>query len=271
MDPDTYIPNFESDLPTYFPVHSSLRVKTEFANILLLGQIDDRLHKIKKNAEDYLSYTIANPHLLRDKNCLVFLEIQLEAFVKLLLAKHKLQTLQLSLKSAHRDLVDGRRHEQDLDLDNYRIYKDVTKTNFADKIVSDLDEMFERSSNNAILRADSSFQYLKNARFVLENPEDPLPDDQKDEDVAVAGGKISLKDPLSLNFFAHPVISKKCSHVFEKEHIFRLMEGHSQIHCPVTGCSAHLAPNDLQEDKLMALRVKVYLAKERQQPSAIRI
>lgn len=266
----TATPNFVSDLPTYFPVHSDLKVNTDFANIQLLGEIDGRLLTIKSNAEAYLAYVCANAHLLQDQNCRLFLETQLEAFAKLLLAKYKLQSLQQTLKNAHRDLVDSRRHEQDLNLDNYHEYREKTKPNFADSIISELDQT-EETGFDALLQADALFQFLQSASFVIQNPEDPLPDDQKDDEVAVAGGKISLKDPLSLNYFSNPVGSRKCTHVYEKEHIVRLLEGHSLIFCPVTGCSAKITAKDLREDKLMALRVKVYLAQKKEHSSAIRI
>lgn len=266
---DFALPNFEAGLPAYFPVHLNFRVNTDFAQIQLLGQIDSKLLAMRKVGESFLSDVSENPDLLKDPKCLEFLEKQADSFAKLLLSKFKLQLLQNTLKSAHRGLVESRRQEQDLSLDNYHVYKDVVKENFADSIIASLDE---NDNFDNILRADPSYQYFKNARFVLLNPEDPLPDDMTDEELAVAGGKISLKDPLSLNYFVNPMISRKCNHVYEKEHILRLLEGHSQINCPVTGCSAHLTSNDLRDDKLMTLRVKVYLAnKKREQHLAVRI
>lgn len=257
------LPNFKSDLPTYFPVHLSLRVNTEFSGSQLLNQIDDRLISARKTSEMYLNYLIENTHLLEDPSCEQFLTTQLETCESLSLTKHKLQTLQSALKTAHKEFVDSRKFEEDLSLSNYHVYKDVTKTNFADKIVQDLDKLEDSDqAYKDILKADTSFQYLKNALFVLQNPEDPLPDEQKDDDVAIAGGKISLKDPLSLNFFVEPVLLAKCNHVYERKYITRQMQDGVPINCPVTGCSATIKSGDLRDDKLMALRVKAYLAKK---------
>lgn len=268
-------PNFESDLPSYFPVHLSLRVNTEFSGSQLLNLIDDRLIAVRKSSEMYLNYLSDNTHLLQDPRCGQFLTAQLQTCKKLSLSKHRLQTLQSTLKSAHREFVESRRLEQDLSLDNYHVYQDVTKQNFADKIVDDLKELGsgDEAEYEDILRADTSFQYLKNALFVLSNPEDPLPDDLKDDDVAVAGGKISLKDPLSLNYFVEPVTSRKCNHVYEKKHIMRLFQDGIPINCPVTGCAATIKSDDLRDDKLMALRVKAFLAqrKKKEQSLVVRI
>lgn len=259
------IPNFDTDLPQYFPVHLSLRVNTDFSSVLLLNQIDDQLLALKKSTDTYLDYVSSNPHLLGDE-CTRFLGKQLESFVKLFGAKFRLQTLQNTLKSAHREFVESRRHEQDLSLSNYQVYQEVEKTNFADKIIGELHDTLEgpdRATYDDILRADSLYQYLKNARFVLENPEDPIPEDVENEELAVAGGKISLKDPLSLNYFVHPMISRKCGHVYEKEHIMSLLESHALLNCPVTGCQETVGRGDLREDKLMALRVKVFTGRAR--------
>lgn len=253
-------PNFELDLPSYFPLHLSLRVNTEFSAHQLLNQIDDRLVTVRKNTDGFLSYLSENSHLLQDPKCRSYLAKQLQAFRRLLLSKYRLQALQTSLKAAHREFVESRRQELDLSLDNYYIYKDVTKQNFADKFVDEVAHQDE-SSHLELLRGDVTYQYIKNALFVVENPEDPLPDELKDDDVAMAGGKISLKDPLSLNYFVEPVSSRKCHHIYEKQHIMRQLQDDMPINCPVIGCSATIQRGDLRDDKLMALRVKVFLSR----------
>lgn len=269
MDSTEKQPNFETDIPSYFPVHLRLRVNTEFSDSKLLNVIDDRIATVRRNTEVYLSFLIENPHLLHNSSCEEYLNKQVQAYKKLLVSKCRLHALQMSLKSAHREFVESRRQELDLSLDNYYVYKDVTKQNFADKIVAELSE----SDGANDFQADSSFLFLKNALFVLQNPEDPLPDDVNDDDVAVAGGKISLKDPLSLNYFVQPVTSRKCNHAFEKQHIMRLIRESGRVNCPVTGCSAIITKEDLEDDKLMALRVKAFLAQteRRDQPLVVRI
>lgn len=269
------VPNFDTDLPHYFPVHLSLRVNTDFSSVLLLNQIDDHILALKKSTDTFLDYVSSNPHLLGDE-CTRFLNKQLGSFVKLYGAKFRLQTLQTTLKSAHREFVESRRHEQDLSLTNYQVYQEVEKANFADKIVGELHETLEgpeRKSYDDIIRADSVYQYLKNALFVLEHPEDPIPEDVENEELAVAGGKISLKDPLSLNYFVHPMNSRKCGHVYEREHIMSLLESQPLLNCPVTGCEETVGRSDLREDKLMALRVKVFTGRtrSRREVSPVRI
>lgn len=261
------LPDF-TVLPEYFPVHLSVRVNTDFTHVSLLAQLDDRLLATKKITEDFLLHVSANSHLLQNEKSQRFLQSQLRVYAELVNAKYKLQHLQTTLKTAHRAYVDSRRLEQPLNLETYADYVQMAKPNFADAIVEQLDS--QACDFTPILAADASYQYLKNACFVLEHPEDPLPDDPKDEEeLTVAGGKISLKDPLSLNYFVHPVMLRKCGHIYEREHIMQSL--HGSINCPITGCSAQLGSGDLQDDKLMALRVKVYLAQEKKRERAVRV
>lgn len=112
------------------------------------------------------------------------------------------------------------------------------------------------------------YQYLGKLRFVILNPEDPLPDEftgapaADDDEINVSGGKISLKDPISLDYFKSPVVSKKCNHTFEEEFIkAHLRSGKPE--CPVAGCGADIELRDLSPDYIMRYRVKAYVAAER--------
>lgn len=278
MDPeedeiDVSVPDFENDLPLYFPMHLSLRVNTEFAQVQLVAQINDRMAAVRKTTESFIEYIVENSHLLQDPQTLRFLGAQIDVYTRLARARYRLHALQSTLKTAHRTFLENRRDEQNLSLSNLYVYKDVVKENFADSIIAKLDsETHSEESVSAMLAGDAALLYISNAKFVLDHPEDPLPDDLADDDVAISGGKISLKDPLSLNYFVDPVLSRKCQHVYEKEHIFQLLEAQLPLDCPVTGCAARLLRADLREDKLMALRVKVHLARtKKRDQQAIRI
>lgn len=263
METSFGIPEFDV-IPSYFPVHLGIKANTEFTNVSLINDIDDKIHDIKANAESYLAYLSTHPHLVDKPDASKYIDELLVSYEKLMHSKFTLQSLKQALRNTHRELMESRRHEQDLSLQNFDEYKEVEKQNFADKFREDLDATLSKRESEAFdtfLTGDASHSYISNAMFVLKNPLDPLPDEQADEDVAVEGGKISLKDPLSLNYFTEPVASTKCNHVFEKKYILRLMAETRSVDCPVTGCAAHLTPDDLRPDKLMALRVKSYLAK----------
>lgn len=268
------LPNFSTDLPTHYGIHLSLRLNTATGQLLHFGKIEERLQQCRKTTAAFLDFCSGNPHMFENAKAVAFLESQKTAYEKMLLAKYRLQALQSALKTTNRDFAENRRHTLDLTLGNFDNYKAEVQHDFFDAALASLDTL-DTGSQAAfalLLRGDLTFQLLKNAAFVLQNPEKPLPDDMTDDDVAVAGGKISLKDPLSLNYFVDPVASRKCGHVYEKEHIERLIGLAPQISCPVTGCDAYLTRADLAPDQVMALRVKVYLAtRSREQASVVRI
>lgn len=254
------IPDFVQKIPTYFPVHLSLRISTDFTHTQLLREIDDKVTVLKKITTDFLEdvpFTSRNNESIQE-----FLQTQTNAYAKLVETKFRLHDFQSSLRQAHTSLVNTRRLEDDVSLENYETYCEMTKKNFADAIIHDADEKAEES-HKTILKADLWYQYVRNAYFVIQHPEDPLPDDQADEELAMEGGKISLKDPLSLNYFVDPVLSVSCKHVFEKEHIMQLLAKETNLKCPITGCVEMITKKDLLPDLLMKLRVKAHKAKER--------
>lgn len=270
------LPNLK-EFPAYVPVHPDVKPNTEFGSLLLLREIDERLLSIKNSTESFINYITTSPHLAEKEGFKVFSTQMLEAYEKFYTSKVKLQVLQQALKDLHRELVDSRRSALQLTLSNYDMCKELMKRNFADSFGDKIDEIMKEKMGQhtqELLHRDPGYTFMKNALFVLQHPEDPLQDEQADEELAVEGGKISLKDPLSMNYFSDPVVSKKCSHVFEREHILRLIRATREKYaCPVTGCDAYLTESDLLPDKLMKLRVKVYMgrAKKRDHESVVRI
>lgn len=272
----TGLPNFK-DFPSYIPVHADIKVNTDSGSLLLLRELDEKLQKIKDDAESLIEYASERSHLVQNDKFQIYCSNTLKSYEQIYSAKVKLQALQLAMKNTHRELVEGRRSTLTLTLSNYDSCKELMKRNFADSFSENLDELLLEKLGahlEGLLHRDPAFSYIKNALFVLQNPEDPLQDEQVDEELAVEGGKISLKDPLSLNYYSDPVVSKKCMHVFEREHIVRQIRATREKYaCPVTGCNACLTESDLSPDKLMKLRVKVYMgrANKREHESVVRI
>lgn len=258
------IPDFQENVLSYFPIYSSLRVNTDFTHTQLQRDIDDKISKTKQLSDDFINEIADMSPIPLLELCREFLESQTESYTKLVETKFRLQTLQTALRHAHSAVVDTRRLEDDLTLENYIQYCELTKENFADAIIADVEtKIYSEQGCSTILKADSWYQYIRNCYFVLEHPEDPLPDDQVDEELAVEGGKISLKDPFSLNYFVEPLMAISCKHVFEKEHIMGEFRDSPRTKCPITGCVAELTKKDLRPDLLMQLRVRVHKAKEK--------
>lgn len=106
---------------------------------------------------------------------------------------------------------------------------------------------------------NADYIYLKNAAFILEHPEDPLPDENDDDDLHVEGGKIDLRCPITLKLFENPLTSTECHHTFDQEGVEGTWISQQDIHsCPIPGCSKALRRTDFQPDRLMNLRVKCY-------------
>lgn len=262
-EPVPEVPDFTL-APSYFPIHLTLRVNTDFTHTQFQREIDDKIQSLKKVTDAFLDDVAGTSPLPMPTLCEEFLLKQAEAYARLVQSKFRLQTLQNSLRQAHVSLTDSRRLEDDLSLDNYNNYCTLQKQNFADAILGEVEpKVYDALNFSAILKADSWYQYVRNAYFVLQHPEDPLPEDQDDDDVAVEGGKISLKDPLSLNYFVEPMMSVRCKHVYEKEHIMPLIKKDRAIQCPITGCNEEVTRADLLLDSLMLLRVKVHQAREK--------
>ncbi|RKP32620.1 hypothetical protein METBISCDRAFT_21307 [Metschnikowia bicuspidata] len=269
------IPDFAHYVPAYFPIHLTLRVNTDFTHTQLQRDIDEKISVVKKIACEFIddmagTCPLRHPELAQD-----FLKKQTQSYALLVESKYRLQMLQTLLRQMQLLLAETRRFEEDVSLANYASYCETTKDNFADAIVKGLETSQRGTPSDTrsdpacivLLKADAWYQYIKNAFFVLQHPEDPIPDDKEDgpesEDLAVEGGKISLKDPLSLNYYVEPMMAIPCKHIFEKEHIMRLFSKDRSIMCPITGCVAEITRKDLLPDLLMQLRVKVYKASEK--------
>lgn len=110
----------------------------------------------------------------------------------------------------------------------------------------------------------ATIHYLANAAFVIQHPLEALPETQTEEegdDLAVAGGKVDLYDPLTRKLFEDPCYFPQCRHVFDRQSVLALMrqENKRTIDCPTMGCGHKVGVNDLVEDKLMKLRVRAYV------------
>ncbi|KAI9882793.1 MAG: hypothetical protein M1823_005456 [Watsoniomyces obsoletus] len=92
-------------------------------------------------------------------------------------------------------------------------------------------------------------------------------DVESDDDIAIAREKVSLKCPITLLPFRHPVTSTKCPHSFEREAVMDMIsqsaarlggrrrgEGVQAVKCPV--CEQMLTKNDFFTDQILIRRIK---------------
>lgn len=256
---ETPLRNLELDptlIPQHLPLHVGLSRDLERATMwpecpeeLASSTVKDHMAILKQ----YLDYVIQHPHLLSTEREAIMdtLNGYADTLAHMIAAKHTASLEKASLKDVKSHVRDASAQYPELSLDTYATYPQHQDLAFDETWVTERDL-------SAKVKADPDYVYVHNVARVLIDPEDPLPEDEADDDVAVSGGKISLKDPISQNFFEEPLASRKCKHVYEKRYILRELL-HKKV-CPVDGCDASLEKGDLVPDDLMSLRVKVYKA-----------
>lgn len=257
------------DLPPYFPLNQSL-VKDFERTARLQTKVDqtikESINNILSQTDEYLKFLLDDENLTSMDIDGEFFSFNLATLVELLKSQHELGIWKKSVDESKTKIRLKQRQEVELNLESLGYYQDqVDELHFGDLVKKEYEEYRDihnqETSFQTILRTNDAYKYLKNVAFILQNPQDPLPDEVEDDELEVAGGKISLKDPMSLNHLHTPLISKKCGHIFEKDTVFDYLNNNNK--CPVDGCGAVLTRNDLKPDNIMTLRVKAYLLQEK--------
>lgn len=109
---------------------------------------------------------------------------------------------------------------------------------------------------------------LKALPYIWKDPTCVIPDQQfsltsDEDDLHIQGGKIELLCPITCKPFENPMMSKKCSHVFDKDGITNYFQGYTSRDCPQGACSQKLTLRDFIPDELMKLRCKIAHIKEK--------
>lgn len=255
------IPRFPDALPSYYPTHHSVRVSSDQALENTAQQIRDQQMELVKSAEQYLGYATSRPQTLDSDTSHRLLQNKANTYRKYHGLLLQIAAADNFIKDATRSVLRSRVGEDDLTLLNLEVYRNTDCKNFATQLSLNLESL---GAPDTSLAKDPLYVFLRYGAFVVKNPTLPLPDEHEDEELAVEGGQISLKDPHSLNFFKDPLQSTKCGHVFEKEHIYKLIElvGAASVACPVTGCAEQISRRDLRDDLLMKLRVRAFTARK---------
>lgn len=257
------------DLPEYFPLNQSL-VKDFERTGRLQTKVDqtikESINNILSQTEEYLKFLLDDENLTSMDLDSKFFSTNLITLESLLKSQYELGIWKKSVEESKLKIRLKQRQEVELNLESLEYYQNqVDEYHFGDLMKKEYDEYRDihnqETSFQTILATNDSYKYLKNVAFILQNPQHPLPEEAEDDELEVAGGKISLKDPLSLNYYHTPLISKKCGHIFEQDTIFDYLNNNSK--CPVDGCGAVLTRNDLKPDKIMTLRVKAHLLKDK--------
>lgn len=86
-------------------------------------------------------------------------------------------------------------------------------------------------------------------------------DDDSDEDIVAYGGdRAKFKCPLSLQIMVDPLVSKVCTHAFEKSSILQFLGNHTKS-CP-SGCGKTMNKNSFKEDQAFTNACRKFARRE---------
>ncbi|CAI4059915.1 SUMO ligase MMS21 SKDI_05G0510 [Saccharomyces kudriavzevii IFO 1802] len=120
----------------------------------------------------------------------------------------------------------------------------------------------------AIVNNTDTLKILKVLPYIWDDPTCVIPDLQNptgEDDLQIEGGKIELTCPITCKPYETPLISKKCSHVFDKNGIQNYLQGYTTRDCPQAACSQVVSIRDFVRDPIMELRCKIARIKESQE------
>ncbi|KAI3406196.2 hypothetical protein KGF56_001038 [Candida oxycetoniae] len=257
---DSYLPNNLS-LPSHVPLKRDLR--QIFQNTFSTSandQIKPALKHHRDITNKYINHILAREDLEFDETTLVnFACGYRNLFQSSYQQEHFSKLVQVSEISSLADPND-----EPLTLSTMDFFHTKPNLSFVDVIKKHNGNVDKREMER-LLKKDEFYSFLKNIIFVSKHPSEQVPDDEgdnEDDELNIAGGKISLKDPITLNLFVKPKLSKICGHTFEESSILaHLQNGKNE--CPIDGCKAVLTPNSFKDDILMLIRVRAAKKMER--------
>ncbi|CAI5758189.1 unnamed protein product [Candida verbasci] len=259
MSESEYLPS-KLSLPTYVPLQRTL-VK-EYESLFQLRTTQNLLQQQKKqiteHCDNYINFVLDNDKLDFDENILTNC---LNTFENLVESNNEIEKLK-SIQD-HPDIKKfASREENDCKLETLDSFHNITNDQFPDII--------KQKHTDALVQADFDFhKFLKNVLFVIKKPEDQLIEEEEDDGLAISGGKVSLKDPLTLDYYREPYKSLKCNHIFEKSSILANLRPNQIKQCPIEACDSSLSINDLVLDKLMVIRIRSFKRMERKDDADI--
>lgn len=237
-------------LPPCIPLKRELlrEYEDQFRDTTTDSLFQDQIMQTKQMAEYYIDYVLDNDHLNFSEQILQQYVDAFENFIKLEGELNKLkQVRNISAIESYSSNLSS------LTLNNLDNQHTINQLYFPEAIKQEYANLGVPTIPDSTV-AKQGYQFLKQVLFLFKNPEDAIPDETEDDELNVSGGKISLKDPLTLNYFVKPVKSKRCNHVYEELSILHHLN--TKKVCPISGCNATLTRPDLILDKLMLIRIR---------------
>lgn len=233
------------------------------------SDFDTEIDNVIRDADEYVQTRVDEERL--GEVSLEYIDACIRVVEKLYEGYHQKSAYIALNKAAMDDIRQSANEAPDISLSSLKHFQENPPTAFNITLDSYYSNNVSKESVEQQVNKELKLQRIRNIRYILENPEDPLPDhDSQDDELAVSGGKVSLKDPISLQFFENPVRSRKCGHTYENRPILLQLRG-GGTHCPISGCHHDLLVSDLVPDTLMKLRVQVYKSQQSQKRRATKL
>lgn len=128
------------------------------------------------------------------------------------------------------------------------------------------------------LKKNERYQRFMNDIFHVHHPRENLTfgggggDDDDDDELIMGVSEIQIHCPIGKNVMVHPIVSRPCRHVFDKDNIMEMIRGagsHRRVACPVAGCSKEISQMDLVEDRQTTLDIQREVKRRQEKASQI--
>ncbi|QLG71341.1 hypothetical protein HG535_0B03810 [Zygotorulaspora mrakii] len=241
-----------SSYPASLPLHPHARP--------LLHRIHTKdLSSVYENAKRQLLETfnllIEDP---RTENVQDHIGLLLRNYQQLQKFEAQSKSLASSLQVSKNDYITESEKYEPISLDTWDSHKNGSIPNpptlfgiFESSSISNDEPSNQLSNDDGILKA---------LPFIWRDPTCIIPDQNSaaaEDDLQIEGGKIELICPITYKTFENPMISTKCSHVFDKEGLIIYFNDQDTRDCPQGGCSQKLKLTDFVPDLTMKLRCKI--------------
>jgi len=246
-------------LPQYVPMHKYIfREFEQVSKVVNAINIEKDIKTIYDDVNKYVDFMLDND--IVDGTDPFFSQCY-DNMRQLCVTKITYDRLKTVLDQCKLAIKESRNDDPELSLETWDEVRQINVPQFGDFVISSYGNLqITPETLEHDLKSEPRLHHVKWMSFILQNPEEPIPDEKEDDDLNVSGGKISLKDPISLQPFKNPVTST-CGHTFEKD-VINQMEGAS-FHCPISGCVQTIVRNQLTLDFVMSVRARAFQAMQK--------
>lgn len=258
-------------IPESLPLHSEslrdfgklqandLRASFEMMN----RSLDQTLDQIMESVDAFLNTSTDIAELLKDH--------LKTAFTTLMVQEQDILSHSGALENAKRQYRDASESLPNLTVELWDKYASGEVPD-----VPRLSQLFKEQSTDTqnLLFNQQSYAYglIEGIPRIMDDPTCVIPElDSRtyptEDDLEIAGGRITLVCPITCRPYENPMVSKLCGHVFDQAGIESYLEGHQERDCPQDACNKVVKLSSFKPDPVMKLRSKVAKFQETQNKS----